>query len=155
MTDLSHRASASRGRREILLAAAIYFCAVLIAFGDVLLGPAGRIISEEHSDVANQFLYWREFGFGELAKGHLVLWNPHLFSGAPFLGGFQSALLYPPNWIYLVLPIDRAINLDFAISVLLAGMAMFLWARHRRLHPAGSILAGWSTCSAARSTATS
>src|SRR6266545_3805992 len=88
-----------RARIEIPIAAGVYLLAV---FGDVLLGPSGRVISEEHSDVAHQFLFWREFGFGELARGHVALWNPYLFCGAPFCGGFQSALFYPPNWIYLL-----------------------------------------------------
>src|SRR6266545_3425551 len=89
-------------RLDVLVAAGVYLLAVLAVFGDVLLGPGGRVISEEHSDVAHQFLFWREFGFGELGRGHVALWNPYLFCGAPFCGGFQSALFYPPNWIYLL-----------------------------------------------------
>ena len=40
----------------------------------------------------------------------------------PFFGSFQSALLYPPNWLYLILPIDRAVNADIVLHVLLTGL---------------------------------
>ena len=92
------------------------------------------------TDLSAQFVYWYEFGFGQLAKGNLALWNPHIFSGMPFFGGFQSALLYPPNWLYLVLPIAKAINVSIALHVLLAGFFLYLWTYHRGLHPAACLL---------------
>ena len=74
-------------------------------FADVLFSDGSKILSSPHTDIASQFIYWRDFGFTELRKGKLALWNPHLFSGAPFFGGFQSALLYPLNLPYLFLPV--------------------------------------------------
>ena len=60
-------------------------------------GPGDKVLSLWGADLSGQFLAWRAFGFSHQAEGHLVLCNPHLYSGTPFLGGFQSALLYPPN----------------------------------------------------------
>src|ERR1035437_4656288 len=79
-------------------------------FGQVLFTPGERVLSG-----------WRQFGFDQLRHGNLALWNPHLFSGAPFFGGFQSALLYPPNALFLVLPLGPAINWSIALHVFLAG----------------------------------
>ena len=76
------------------------------------------------------------------ALGRLALWNPHIFSGTPFFGGFQSALLYPPNWLYLCLPLAGAINVGIAIHVFLAGFFMQLWMRFRGLCPLAGALAG-------------
>lgn len=90
-------------------------------------------MSNEGLDIAQQFIPWREFGFQQLREGNLSLWNPHIYSGAPFFGGFQSALLYPPNVLFLILPIDKAINWSIALHVFLLGAFMFLWARHRGL----------------------
>ncbi len=70
----------------------------------------------------------------------MALWNPHIFSGMPFFGGFQSALLYPPNWLYLLLPIAKAINVSIALHVFLAGFFLYLWTYHRGLHPAACLL---------------
>ena len=122
-------------------ALAILFGAVLLMFADVFLGE-GKILSSSQADIASQFFYWRDFGFGELKKGNLALWNPHLFSGTPFLGGFQAALLYPLNLPYLFLPLETAINVGIVLHVFLLGFFMYLWARHRGLHPLASLLTG-------------
>ena len=46
------------------------------------------------------FVDWRYFGFHGFKVGHLPLWNPHIYCGAPFFGNCQSAMLYPPNVLY-------------------------------------------------------
>lgn len=104
-------------------------------FADVLFIFDNLILSDITTDIFEQFFYWRDFGFSQLKNGNLALWNPHLFSGAPFLGGFQSALLYPPNILYVMLPVDRAINISIALHVLLIGFFMYLWTTYRNLHP--------------------
>ncbi len=50
-----------------------------------------------------QFAPWWSYAWQTLLAGHLPLWNPLLGMGAPLLANYQSALLYPPNWIYLLL----------------------------------------------------
>jgi len=107
----------------------------LAMFFDTLVAPGSRVVGQVHDDLALHFLWWREFGFGELAKGNLALWNPHIFSGAPFFGAMQSALLYPPNWLFLALPLPLATNWSIALSVWLLGAFMYLWAWRRGLHP--------------------
>ena len=79
----------------------ILFGLTLLMFVDVLFSPRGVILSQLGTDLSSQFVYWREFGFSQLGQGNLALWNPHIFSGMPYFGGFQSALLYPLNWLFL------------------------------------------------------
>jgi hypothetical protein len=50
-----------------------------------------------------QFVPWRDAAWELLRSGHLPLWNPWAGNGAPLLANYQSALLYPPNWILLAL----------------------------------------------------
>lgn len=88
-------------------------------FLDVLVAPGSRVLGQVQQDLALHFLWWGEFGFGELAKGNLALWNPHIFSGAPFFGNTQSALLYPPNWLFLALPLST--NWSIALNAWLLG----------------------------------
>ena len=114
---------------------------VLAMFFDVLLAPGARVVGADSTDLALHFLHWRRFGFGELAQGNLALWNPHIFGGAPFFGGMQSALLYPPNWLYLVLPLALATNLGIALNVWLLGAFMYLWGLRRALHPFAAFVA--------------
>jgi hypothetical protein len=115
----------------------------LLLFGSVLLPSSEhRILSYADSDVASEYVHWRKFGFEELRRGNLALWNPHVFSGTPFFGGFQAALLYPLNAIFLVLPIDLAINWSIALHVLLAGGVVYLWAAYRGMKPLACLLPG-------------
>jgi hypothetical protein len=105
-------------------------------FADVLIAPRGRVVlGSDATDMAYQFLQWREFGFSQIAAGELPLWNPHIYGGAPFFGGMQSALLYPPNWLYMLLPLESATNWTIAFDVWLLGAFMFVWGTRRGLHP--------------------
>jgi len=125
-----------------LLSAAILAAAALAMFADVLFSGSPAILSRASADLAGQYLSWRAFGFGELSRGNLALWNPHIFLGAPYLGGMQSALLYPPNWIDLLLPLPLAINWGIASHVFLVGLFTCLWSRQRGLAPLAALLAG-------------
>jgi len=105
----------------------------LAMFSGVLFTSEPVVLSNGDTDLAGQFIHWRAFGFGELRHGNLALWNPHLFCGAPFFGGFQSALLYPPNLLFVVLPVGVAVNWSIALHVYLAGAFAYLWAACRGL----------------------
>lgn len=128
-------------RASWFMALAALAVLTLTMFGDVLFFARDQVLSNRTTDVFGQFLHWRAFGFGELRKGNLPLWNPHLFSGAPYFGGFQSALLYPPNILFLILPLGPAINWSIALHVFLSGVFMFLWTAHHRLRPLACFLA--------------
>jgi hypothetical protein len=111
-------------------------------FFDALIAPGSRVVGQVQQDLALHFLWWREFGFAELAKGNLALWNPHLFSGAPFFGNTQAALLYPPNWLFLALPLPLATNCSIALNAWLLGAFMYLWASRRGLHAFAAFVGG-------------
>jgi hypothetical protein len=100
------------------------------------------VLSDRNTDLSAQFLYARAFGFGELQRGHLPLWNPYIYGGVPFVGDFQAALFYPPNLLFLVLPLATAINWSFAIHLFLLAGAMYFWASTRGLRPAAAFVAG-------------
>ena len=110
-------------------------------FFDVLIAPGPRVLGVDNTDLALHFLHWRNFGFGELARGNLALWNPHIYGGVPFFGGMQSALLYPPNWLFLALPLPLAANWSVALNVWLLGAFMYLWALRRGLQPFAAFVA--------------
>jgi hypothetical protein len=64
-----------------------------------------------------------------LAQGHLPLWNPYVFSGIPLLGDGQTAMFYPPNWLFFVLPGEAALNHVVLLQFSIAGVGMNLFAR--------------------------
>jgi hypothetical protein len=115
---------------------------VLVLLGKALFITPDQVLSDGQLDIGLYFIHWRYFGFNELRAGHLALWNPHCFCGAPFFGNFQSALLYPLNVLYVLAPLAAAINWTIALHVFLGGVFTFYWARYRGLHSAACLLAG-------------
>lgn len=89
-----------------------------------------------------QFYPWRSLGLELLRSGHLPLWNPYLGNGAPLLANYQSALLYPPNWLALLLPLDLASSWLAAFHLALAGVGIVLLARAVGISTLGQAVAG-------------
>jgi hypothetical protein len=50
-----------------------------------------------------QFVPWWSYALQALSNGHLPLWNPYVGMGAPLMANYQSALFYPPTWLYFLL----------------------------------------------------
>ncbi len=114
-------------------------------FADVLFRAGTQVLSHPGADLFLQYYSWRDFGFHELGKGHLALWNPFIFGGAPFFGGMQSALLYPVNWLFLLLPMAKAINWTIALNIFGLGAFTFCWMRVRGLSAVAGFFAGAAT----------
>jgi hypothetical protein len=53
----------------------------LLMFGDLLFSSGTTVLGNQVADLFYQFVGWRSFGFQELAKGNLALWNPHIYGG--------------------------------------------------------------------------
>ncbi len=111
-------------------------------FSDVLFTSRALVLSNGQNDLASQFIYWHTFAANQLRHGHMPLWNPHVFCGMPFLGWAQAGVLYPPNWLDVLLPLPLSINLGIALHVFLAGFLMYLWGLRRGLHPVAAVTAG-------------
>src|ERR1043166_6304585 len=129
-------------RRSTIVSLSVLLALTLAMFGDVLFVSGTRVLGHPGSDLLLQYFAWREFGFRELANGNLALWNPHIFCGAPYFGGMQGALLYPPNWLFLILPLPAAINWTVALHVFAIGAFVFFWMKQRGLGTPPSFFAG-------------
>jgi hypothetical protein len=125
---------------SFLISVFVLLALTVAMFGRVLFISQDIVLSSKGTDVSEQFIHWREFGFSQLREGNLALWNPYIFSGMPYLGEFQSALLYPLNLVFVFLPVHRAINVSIAVHIFLAGVFMYLWAANRGLHPLACFL---------------
>ena len=114
----------------------------LAMYGDVLLSPGRPVLSLLGLDMSNAELAWRIPAFEELSRGHIMQRNPYMFSGMPFFSESQIAILYPVNWIHLILPADRAVNLIIALHTFLVGLFTYLWGRYRGLSKLAGLLSG-------------
>ena len=74
----------------------------------------------------------------------MPLWNPYQFSGSPHLANFQSAVFYPPNLAYLVLPQTIGWSLLFVLQVLFAGIFMYLYLKQLKISPLGAFFGSFS-----------
>lgn len=100
-------------------------------YGPVALAPAGYVPATRENDFFLYYFPMTEAAFDLLRQGELPLWNPYLFSGMPFLASIEIGVLYPPNWLHLVLPAARAFCVLYILHVLLAGVGTWLYARGR------------------------
>jgi hypothetical protein len=123
-------------RRLPSIASLIPFLLLLVlvaaVFHEAIVSPvSGWVLSRPEGDVGTLYYYWRAFGFGEMAKGNLPLWNPFVLCGTPFAAYPESGLFYPPNLIFLFLPVAAAINLSFFLHLFL--LALFQYAYLKKL----------------------
>lgn len=76
-----------------------------------------------------QFTPWHSAAKEIAFSGHLPLWNPWLGMGAPLFANYQSALLYPPNWLLLATDVAWGQTLLVLLHLMWAGFGMALLAR--------------------------
>ncbi len=74
-----------------------------------------------------QFYPWRDYAFDLLRSGHIPFWNSLNGAGAPLLANYQSALLYPINWLGLILPIAWFMSLTAVLHLFIAGWGMWMF----------------------------
>ena len=109
----------------------------------VLFAPIAlvrRVFSAQ--DVQAYFFPYHVLPARLLWEGSLPLWNPHAFSGIPLLGDGQTAMFYPPNWLFLLLPGPMALNYVVLLQFSVAGIATYLFARALGLWRLPAFVAG-------------
>lgn len=124
MTFFTKRCFDSEKARLIIGLALLILCALAPSVIGVLNGSWPF-----SDDAVAWFAPARQWARASLASGVLPLWNPHLFLGMPFLGNGQTAVLYPPNIIYWILPIRWALLGDAFLHGVLLGCGGYFLAR--------------------------
>ncbi len=76
-----------------------------------------------------QYYPWRAFGAESLRSGVIPLWNPYQFCGTPFVANGQSAIFYPLNLIFWLMPVARAFGWSAWLHLCLTGWFMYLLLR--------------------------
>jgi hypothetical protein len=93
-------------------------------------------------DTATAFFPWYTFLGEQLRGGHIPVWNPHQFSGAPFAADPESGWMYVPAMLaFTLLPLDAAIRAHLLFQVLLAGVSTYALARALGSNALGGLLA--------------
>src|SRR5579859_5663318 len=106
--------------------AAVGFLAAALAFYYPLVF-LGRALVDYDAFV--YFYPQRVFLAHALLAGQLPLWDPDLFLGVPFLANPQTAVLYPPSWLFLLGPVQTIYAAQLVLHAFLAGFFTYLLAR--------------------------
>ncbi len=91
--------------------------------------PEFRRVKAPLLDVVQQYFPWRKFYAEQMRQGELPLWNPFMFCGTSFVGNGMSAIFYPPNFLFVALPVERAFGWVAWLHLVLAGLFMFGFLR--------------------------
>jgi hypothetical protein len=116
----------AESRRGALLALLIIIAAAVVIFARPLF--TGEVL--RFRDHAHYFEPMRLFTAEELRAGRMPFWNPYNAAGEPWLANPQTAVFYPPAWMFIALPFARAYTLYLALhSLILGASAYLLFAR--------------------------
>ncbi|MDO8692376.1 MAG: YfhO family protein [Dehalococcoidia bacterium] len=80
-------------------------------------------------DLLTYFYPYKEAAASALREGRFPLWNPYLFTGAPFMANPQTALFYPLNLPGYAFSATLAVKYSIIIHVFLAGVFTYAFGR--------------------------
>jgi hypothetical protein len=86
-----------------------------------------------------QYYPWRHFAAESLRAGVVPLWNPYQFCGTPFLANGQSAVLYPLNVLFWIMPTALAFVWSAWLHLALTGWFTYLLLRRLGAGRAGAV----------------
>jgi len=132
-------------RSHVLPALLIVFAALVI-FAPLALHPTDLLVGTQHrgtNDLTSAFLAFHSFPRIVAARtGEWPWWNPWFLGGAPCFGNPQAALLYPPNWLYLVIDPQWIISWVLVAHHVWGGWGAYLLARRWQCRWESACLAG-------------
>ncbi len=76
----------------------------------------------------------------QIRAGHLPVYDPYIWSGAPLLAGWNAGAAYPLTLLFVILPGTAAWALNLIITWVVAGLGMFGFLRALRLRSLASFL---------------
>jgi hypothetical protein len=112
---------------------------LLVFAGPALLGHVAL-----PADALNQNFPLRVLAGREIRAGHLPLYNPYIWSGAPLLAGWNAGAAYPFTWLFAILPGTAAWTANLTVTWAVAGLGMYWFLRALRLASLASLLGALS-----------
>ena len=138
--DVIAASARSRRRRGDAVAVAVLITLPAVIFGlPALLGHPVL-----PGDDLTQNLPLRVLAGQQIRAGHLPLFDPYIWSGAPLLAGWNAAAAYPLTWLFAILPGTAAWTVNMIATWAVAGLGMFCFLRALRLASLASLLGAFS-----------
>ena len=83
---------------------------------------------------------WSAYFVSSIRKGEFPFWNPYQGLGQPLLANYVSGVLYPINWLHIVIP-PAWWDLVFLLNTALAAISVYLVSRLLLLSRPASVVA--------------
>jgi Bacterial membrane protein YfhO len=135
----------ARFLRPALPVLGVLLATAVACFWPLFRHPADLLVGTQRGG-ANDLVYWylprREYPLLSLSHyGQLPFWCPWLGGGMPFWGSFQTAVLYPANWIFWLLPARPLISWVLVAHHLVAAAGAYRLSRRLGVSPMGALFA--------------
>jgi hypothetical protein len=146
MDETAHKQALwQKGLVRDLAALALLLALCLLFFWRIITPNLEDRASFRHGDFYDQFYAFAAFEYDQLSQGQLPLWNPHTFSGHPFLADVQSAVYYPLSLLNILLGTywgfsAFALELEAIAHFFLAGIFTYLFAKRALNSRSGALI---------------
>lgn len=92
------------------------------------------------TDPVRQQHPWRELAISIEKKLEIPVWNPYNFAGTPLLANFQSAVFYPLNFLFFLLPFAVGWSILIFLGPLFGGLFLYVYLENLKLSKWSSLL---------------
>ena len=132
-------------RREHLAAGGLLALAALVLFSQLTQHPSDLLVGVQRdgrNDVTSHTLAARSVIKNEFAKsGDIALWHGRGLLGSPWLGNPQSALFYPPHWLFFFADVAAWISWMTVAHHWFAGLGVYFLSRREGVCWSGATVA--------------
>lgn len=123
----------SRSWRQAAPVVGVILIAGIACFWPLFQHPFDLLVGIQRggtNDLTSWYLPHREYPLLTLTQfGQFPFWNPWVAGGTPFFGSFQTAVFYPPNWIFWFVPARSLISWDLVVHHLIAASGAYFLSR--------------------------
>ncbi|MCH7952005.1 YfhO family protein [Patescibacteria group bacterium] len=96
------------------------------------------------TDAVRQQYPWRELAIDLVKGGELPLWNPYTHAGTPLLANIQTALFYPFNVLFFILPFTSAWTIQVISQPVLLAIFTFAYLVNIGISKKAAVIASLS-----------
>jgi hypothetical protein len=104
--------------------------------------PGGVPNKAQGHDVIREAFPWKFFVIESFKNGQIPFWTPYNFSGSPLMANFQSAVFYPLNLIFFLLPFLQAWSLFIFLAPFFAALFTYFFLQELKVSKVASIFGG-------------
>lgn len=111
--------------KRIVLPVFLYAVIICAVFGRALWPDSGMLLYGD--DIHRAYYFFREFFNQWMRDGIFPWWNPSIFGGQPFIADPVVNIWYPPNWLFVMFPLNLVYSWHIALHILWAMVGMYLF----------------------------